>query len=59
MLLTAALLEQFIRELTIDAPDVLIYRIEKGSTRRVPLPAEAMPVMVEEFLRRAVRPSKA
>ena len=52
VLLTDALLEQFIRELTVDEPDVLIYRIEKGRTRRVPLPAEGMPMLIEEFQRR-------
>ena len=52
VLLTDALLEQFIRELTVDEPDVLIYRIEKGSTRRIPLPAEGMPMLIEEFQRR-------
>ena len=52
VLLTDALLEQFIRELTVDEPDVLIYRIEKGHTRTVPLPAEGMPMLIEEFQRR-------
>ena len=55
--LTDALLEQFVGELTVYEPDVLIYRIEKGSTRRVPLPAEGMPVLIEEFRRRAPVPS--
>ena len=48
VILTDALLEQFIRELTVDEPDVLIYRIEKGHTRTVPLPAEGMPMLIEE-----------
>ena len=52
VILTDALLEQFIRELTVDEPDVLIYRIEKGYTRTVPLPAEGMPMLIEEFQRR-------
>ena len=52
VLLADALPEQFIGELTVDEPDVLIYRTEKGPTRRVPLPAEGMPMLIEEFQRR-------
>ena len=52
VLLTDVMLEQFIHELTVDESDELIYRLDSGPIRRVPLPAEGMPRLIEEYQRR-------